>query len=188
MSPTKLVSKCGKIVAVTIVLLMFAGCATVSVNSVRDPSFSNSIHKLFIIVNHGQIDDIDKAYTPYLVEALKDEFSRKSVETMIQMANPLALDDSALFAGIGTYKPDGVLAIVATGGVAGPYGGMRKIIYNVSLFDPLTKKRVWRARIDASGGEAVQERRMRIMAHDLVMRLDQEKLLSPQPVTPGQST
>jgi len=154
--------------------------------SVRDPSFSEPINKLFIILNHGQVDQIDSAYTPYLITALKEEFTKKGVEIAIRNFNAIVLDENIYRSEIASYEPDGILTIIATGGtVAGATGGLAQIRYDVSLFDSLKNKRIWRAQINASGGTAVREKRMKLMAGELIKRLSEEKLISSEPRPKG---
>jgi hypothetical protein len=182
------------LIRVIFVPLVFLGCASVSIESVKDPSFesvkdpsfSNPIHRLFIVVNNGQVDTVDPAYTRYLVAALKDEFTRKGVDIEIRATGRLALNDNVDLAEIASYKPDGVLTIIASGGVVGPHGGMVKILYDVSLFDAGKNKRIWRARLDASGGTGVQEKRMKMMAQGLVKRLSEDHMISSEPRSTGQ--
>ena len=165
--------------------VLLSGCASVSVQSVRDPSFSNPTHNLFIVVNHDQLDTVDPAYTQYLVPALKTEFEQRGIQTQIRVINPLALDESVYLSEIASYKPDGVLTIVANGCVVSPYGGAEQINYDISLFDPTRTRRIWRAKVLASGGTAVREKRMKLMAQDLVKRMSDEKLISSEPRKTG---
>lgn len=117
--------------------------------------------------------------------ALKDEFSRKGIETEIRVVSPLALNENTYLAEIASYKPDGVLTIVTSGGVS-QGAGMVKILYDVSLFDPAQNKRIWRAQIDASGAPVVRENRMKLMAQDLIKRLSEDKLISSEPRKKGE--
>jgi len=72
----KSLSRISGALALACFALFSPGCgASITIQSVKDPTFSNPIHKMFIILNHGQVDKIDSSYTPYLVAALKDEFS-----------------------------------------------------------------------------------------------------------------
>lgn len=176
----------GRLIRLILVPLLFLGCASISIESVKDPSFSNPVHRLFIVVNNRQVDAIDKAYTPYLVAALKDEFTQEGVDIEIRAVGGLVLDDNVYLAEIASYKPEGVLTIIASGGVAGSHGGMVKILYEVSLFDAAKNKRIWRARLDASGATDVREKRMKMMARDLVKRLSEEKLITSEPGSTGQ--
>ncbi len=175
----------GRIVYAMLLPLLCFGCASVSLQSAKDTSFSDPIHKLFVIVNNGQVDTIDPAYTPYLVAALRDEFTQKRVDTEIRVVNPLTLNENAYVAEIASYRPEGVLTIIASGGVTGPHGGMSKILYDVSLFDAGKNKRIWRARIDASGTTDVRGKRMKMMAQDLVKRLSEDNMISSEPRKTG---
>jgi hypothetical protein len=134
-----------RVIIILCITLFVFGCASVSIRAVKDPSFSNSINKLFVILNHRHLDNIDSAYTPLLVTALKDEFSKNGVKMAICIVNPLSLNEDVCLAEMNSYKPEGVLTIVSTGGVVAPSGGMITIIYDVSLFDTINKndKRIW---------------------------------------------
>ena len=132
-----------QVLCVICVAILLSGCTRVSLQSVRDPSFSNPIKKLFILLNHVRVDSIDPSYTPYLTTALKDEFSKEGVELFIRVVNPLALDTSVYKSEIASYKPDGVLIIAYAGGTrAGTSSGILDILYDVSLFDSSMNKRV----------------------------------------------
>jgi hypothetical protein len=137
---------------------------------------------MYIIVNNGQAD---ATYDMYLVAALKEEFSKRSAEVKLRVVDELVLDDNVYIAEAAAYEPDGILMIVATGGTVSGYGGMIEIIYDVSVFDKLTEKRIWRAQIDNSGGTAVVEKRMKLMALDLVKRLTDDKVIGSTPRQKG---
>jgi len=168
-----------------VIALLSLGCASVSVNSMRDSSFSEPIQKLFVVVNHNQVDMIDRSFTPYLITALKDEFSKKGVETEIVVISPLDLNANTYASEIASYKPDGVMTILANGGIIGPYGGMQTIVYDISIFESAKNIRIWRARIEASGGTGVREKRMRMMAQKLIQRLSDDKIITSEPRKKG---
>jgi len=170
-----------KISLVTVLAILLTGCASVSVKSVKDSSYDKSIHKLFVILNHTQVDNVDPNYTPYLLKALHDEFEKEKIEVSLNVIRPLSLSNQSFDSEIANYKPDGILTILANGGVSSGGGGLLSIYYDVSVFDAPTEKRIWRARIDASGGTAIREKRMAIMAQKLVHHLKEEKLISSKP-------
>lgn len=163
------------------VALVLGGCASASIQSAKDPSFSDPIHKLFIILNHGYVDKINSSYTPFLIAALKDEFSHEGVDVAIKAVDSLTSDEKGYPSEINSYEPDGIMTVVAVGGVEGA-GGAATIIYDVSIFDAAQdKKRIWRAQIYSSGGALVKEKRMKILAQDLVKRLSEDKMISSEP-------
>jgi hypothetical protein len=173
-------------IGVMCVTVLISGCASVKMQSAKDSSFSNPCHQLFVIVNHAQLDTIDPAYTQYLIPALTEEFAAKKVGIQIRIISALDLDDNVYLGEIAAMNPDGVLTIVSNGGTVGPYGGAMQINYDISLYDQIMKKRVWRARLYASGGTGVREKRMKMMAQDLVNRLSEEGLISPEARKSGQ--
>jgi hypothetical protein len=121
-----------------------------------------------------------------LITALKEEFSKKGVEIAIRNVNALVLDENIYRSEIAYYDPDGLMTIIATGGtVVGAMGGLAQMIYDVSLFDSSRNKRIWRAQVNVSGDMGVREKRMKLMARDLVNRLSEEKLISSEPRLKG---
>ncbi|MBN2654630.1 MAG: hypothetical protein JXR79_05895 [Nitrospirae bacterium] len=120
---------------ILLIPIVLISCASVSIQAVKDPSFSEPMNKLSILINHGQVDSIDPAYTQYLVINLKEEFTKQSMQINIQVVNRLSLNDNVYWADIAAGNPDSVMTIVASGGVTGPYGlGLSKIIYDISVF------------------------------------------------------
>jgi len=101
------------------------------------------------------------------------------------VVNPLTLNENVYQAEIASYNPDGVLTIVANGGVAGG-GGLMKIFYDISLFDLANKRRIWRAQVEVFGQGSVREQKMKEMAKDLVQRLIEDKMISSEPRHAGE--
>lgn len=163
-------------------LLLLTGCAYASIQATKDPNFSNPMHKLFIFLNHTQVDQIDPGYTAYLVTALEKGFKQNGLEVVVRSVTVLELNETSYDAEVKSYGPDGVLVILSNGGVVGAYGGMAQINYDVSLYDITPNpKRIWRAQILASGGEGVREQRMNLVVQRLLERLNEDKMISPEP-------
>jgi hypothetical protein len=128
--------------------------------------------RLFVILNHGEIEQLDADYTPALLRALRAEFGRTHTSIAIRVVNALALDEPNYAAEMRQYQPDGVLLVKVSGGVRGAYGGIETIMYDVSLVSPQhPDRRVWRAQLQAAGGTAVIEGKMDSAAEELVGRL-----------------
>jgi len=159
--------------------LLLVACASASISSTRDPSFTGTVNRVFIVLNQADIDRIDPEYTPALVRALRNEFFKKRIAVEVKTVNPLALDDTAYAAELQQYQPNGVLTIKATSTVISGYGGIHSIVYDASLFSPQQPdRRIWRAQITADGGTAVIEKKMRLVAEELLKRLRADRLIS----------
>lgn len=175
----------GRLSGVATLTLLLAACASASIQATKDPDFSNPMHKLFIILNHTQVDQIDPGYTAYLVKALEQGFKRKGLDVAIRTVTPLELNENAYQTEIENFSPDGVLVILNNGGVIGVYGGMQQINYDVSLYDvnvTAETKRIWRAKIQAWGSTGVvREERMNLVVQRLLERLQRDKMISPEP-------
>ena len=156
--------------------LLVAGCASVSINSTKDPTFVERLRHIYILVNPGQLT---QEYNDPLINALDNAFAQEDIKYTIKLMDPLVLDEDAYLDEIKSYSPQAVLTINPTGGVVGEYGGYVQVIYDVSLYRPTLKKRLWRARIENSGGvyEFIIEKRMRMMADSILKKLKEDQLL-----------
>ena len=68
-------------------------------------------------------------------------------------------------------------ALPILGGGVDEAGGYPMLKYDVSLFDPMMKKRLWRGAVNNSGGTAFIQRRMHDMAEAIVNQLRQDGFL-----------
>jgi len=166
--------------------LFFSGCASVSIESVKDPTFSNPVHSMFIVLNHAQLDKIDSSDTPYLLAALKKEFSLKGVDIELREIDHLSPNEDIYKDEIADYKPDGVLTIVANAGATAG-GGVMQIYYEISPYDFVKNRIVWRAQINAASGGGAREKKMKTVAKDLVQRLSDDKMISSEPRQAGKT-
>lgn len=179
-------SSCQVLCTICVAIFLF-GCARVSLQSVREPSFSEPINNLLINLNHREVDQINPSYTTYLMIALMEELSKKDVGFVIHNIGQIDYRPyRPAEADIAEYKIDKVMTITATSCTrSGLFGGFIQIIYDVNLFDLSTDERIWRARINASGGPWVRKKFMKLMVNDLINRLSGEKLISSEPRLKG---
>jgi hypothetical protein len=149
--------------------VILTGCTSIRVRANKDPASIRKIKRLFVIVNHGDVDE--QTYSHLLADAMLVALTNTAAVFQIEIANPVALDESSYLKQIKQFEADAVLMIRVEGGVLGQYGGYPTLIYDASLFEPDLRKRIWRARIDNSGGTALMKRRMREMADKIVQEL-----------------
>jgi hypothetical protein len=141
---------------------------------------------MFIVFNHAQLDKIDSSDTPYLLAALKKEFSSKGVDIELREIDHLSPNEDIYKDEIADYKPDGVLTIVANAGATAG-GGVMQIYYEISLYDFAKNRIVWRAQINAASGGGVREKEMKAVAKDLVQRLSDDKMITSEPRQAGKA-
>ena len=168
------------LIPLSVIFAFLVGCYNVAVRSTRDPSYKESVSRMYILINHGQLGS---EHSHPLVAALQTEFVQRNVEVLVRVANPLELDERIYDREISAYGPQAVLVLTTTGGTMASSGGMLQILYDASLYDSMRKKRIWRAQISNSGGPALIGARMRKMASEIAGKLEQEKLIggSDQP-------
>jgi hypothetical protein len=168
----------GALMATMMLALTMVSCHSASIQSTRDPSFSGRLTRIFIILNHGEVDQLDADYTPALVRALQQEFAKTRTTITVRAVNVLALNDPNYARELAQYQPDGVLTMKLSGGVRGAYGGLESLFYDVSLISAQQPdRRIWRAQLNAAGGSAVIEGKMNSAAEELVQRLLDDRLI-----------
>jgi len=155
--------------------LLLPGCTSVQLQSNKDESGLVKLKRLFVLVNHGEADK--QPYSTDFAAALKATLTNEPVELEIVIASPLDLDTKMYQKRIDAFRPTAVLVVTATGGVISEYGGYPTLIYDASLMTPDMEKRLWRARINNSGGTALMTRRMREMAEKIVQQLRRDGFL-----------
>jgi hypothetical protein len=161
----------GAIICLSALLLghLLTGCVSIKVQANKDEASVKQIKRLFVLIQHGDIGK--QSYPDELAAAMRSAFTNTPVVTEISIANPLELDESVHRQQIDAFGGDAVLLIRATGGIVNQSGGYQKLLYDASLFDPQLKKRVWRARVDNSGGTWLMKRRFREMSESIVRQL-----------------
>jgi hypothetical protein len=157
------------------VLFLGAGCTSVKLKSTKDPAAVRKISRLFVLINQGETDN--PKLSNELSEHFRNSLSNAPVQLEFSIMSPLELDEKIHDSKIKQFNADAVLTIRVTTFVVSEYGGYPTIIYDVSLFDPEMKKRLWRGSVNNSGGTALMNRRMREMAEAIVSQLRKDGFL-----------
>ena len=148
---------------------MTCGCTSIQLHANKDAASVRRVKRLFVLIQHGDIGT--QPYSTDLAEAIRTAFTNTPVVTEVGVSNPIELDERVHRQQIEKFESDAVLVITATGGIVAEFGGYPTIIYDASLFEPQMDKRLWRARIDNSGGTAFMKRRFREMAEHIIRQL-----------------
>ena len=156
-------------------LLFVAGCTSVSLKSTKDPAAVRKINRLFVLINQGETDN--QKWSNELIEHFRNSLTNSPVRLEFSIVSPLELDERVHDARIKQFDADAVLVVRVTTFVVSEYGGYPTIMYDVSLFDPEVKKRLWRGSVNNSGGTALMSRRMREMAEAIVSQLSKDGFL-----------
>jgi hypothetical protein len=179
-----------QIAALAWLVLLLTGCAHASIRSTTEPDVSKPMHRLVVFLDHTQVNRFDSGFTPYLVAALERDFMQSGVEVVVRQYGPRDWEDRAALEEILRFRPDGVLVIANDGVVisypddmGGSAGGVQQIYYDVSLFELTggTKKQIWRAQMQTSGGIAHREERMNLVAKRILERLHEYNVISHEP-------
>lgn len=149
--------------------LCVTGCTSVNVRSNKDQASVRKVNRLFIIIQHGEMDD--QPFSNDLSLALRNAFTNTSAVMEMSIANPVELDPKTHLRQAEAFNADAILVITSTGGIMSEYGGYPTITYDASLYEKTMEKRIWRAQINNSGGTALMKRRMREMAVGIVEKL-----------------
>jgi hypothetical protein len=156
-------------------LVLGSGCTSVKLKSTKDPAAVRKINRLFVLINQGETDNAK--LSNQLIEHFRNALSNSPVQVEFSIASPLDLDEKVHDSKIKQFDAEGVLSVSVTTFILSEYGGYPTIIYDVSLFDPELKKRLWRGSVNNSGGTALMNRRMREMAEAIVSQLKKDGFL-----------
>ena len=164
-----------RIALITLSLLALTGCTSVKIKSNKDASATQKIQRLFVIVNHGEVNE--QKFSNELIHSLRNCLSNTPVQIEFSVMTPLDLNPEIHQDKVKAFHPDAVLVISVSTYVVDQYGGYPTIMYDASLYDPAQKRRLWRGAINNSGGTALMKLRMRQMAEKVVGQLRQDGLL-----------
>ncbi len=158
--------------AAVLLCQLTTGCTSIKIQANKDAASVKKIKRLYVVIQHGDVGQ--QALSNGLASALRNAFTNTPVALEVSIANPVELDEKVHLKRITQFESDAAMVITATGGIIADFGGYPTIIYDASLFDPQLEKRLWRARIDNSGGTALMTRRFREMADTIVRQLKQD--------------
>jgi hypothetical protein len=153
---------------------LFTACASISIESARDPGFSGKVGRLFVLIrDNGQLKS---SYSQNLQKAMTERLSARGISSQVQIASPLELDESRYSRDIKTFSPDAVLVIQWAGGTR-RLSEVTEVFWDASLRIPEAKARIWRATIHISGGSSLS--RMTAMTDSILARLEQDGVIAP---------
>ena len=153
---------------------LFTACASVSIESARDPGFSGKVSSLYVLIrDNGQLNS---SYSQNLQKAFTQSLAARGIVSQVQIVSPVELDESKYSRDIKTFSPGAVLVIQTTGGTR-RLSEVIEVFWDASLVTPGTKTRIWRATIHLSGGSSLS--RMTAMTESILSRLEQDGLIAP---------
>jgi hypothetical protein len=151
-----------------------SGCASVSIESARDPGFSGRINRIYVLIrDNGQISS---SYSQNLQKAMTERLSARGITSQVQIVSALELDESKYSKDIKTFSPDAVLVMQPTGGTR-RFREVIEVYWDVSMQIPETKTRIWRASIHMSGGSSLS--RMTALTDGILSKMEQDKIIAP---------
>lgn len=163
------------IVGMLAVLLMCAGCATVTpIESKKEPGHTEPIKKLFVVSSLATVkDSIAVAAEMQVTARLRALGVAHKFVTMNSLST--TQDQLQLFEDVSQYRPDGVLILGGGGGVRSPGGTILSVNVNATLRDGSDKVTLWRAAIKDAQPD------MKGMAEALVRKLQEDGIIRPGP-------
>lgn len=136
--------------------LVSSGCVTAKIESQRDDSFEKEITRVYVY-SSLRMDDQELAEAFSL--AIESELGLQGIAAQPQVKDPLALDEEDMVTGeVATFAPTVILELTQTEASSvqtshGPGMGFTqsdRAVYDASLYDAVTRKRVWRAQVSTS--------------------------------------
>lgn len=153
--------------------VLFTACASISIESARDPGFTGKINRLFVLIRDN--GHLGRSYSQNLQKALTERLSARGITAQVQIMSPLELDESRYSKDIMAFIPEAVLVIQSTGRTR-HLQEVIEVYWDASLNVPQSKTRIWRATIHISGGSSLS--RMTAMADGILSRLEQDGIIA----------
>ncbi len=153
---------------------LLSGCASISIESARDPGFAGKINRLYVVIrDNGQLK---KSYSQNLQKAMTERLLARGIASQVQVISPLELDESKYAGDIKSFSPDAVLVIQTTGG-SRRLQEIIEVYWDASLRVPGSKMRIWRATLHMSGGSSLS--RMTAMVDGILSKMEQDGIIAP---------
>ena len=169
-------------VATTICMLAFylfllAGCAASvrKIDTHKSAAYSQSFSRLMVVTN--VTDPMGKAFADSLGTAMSIRLSAAGLESRVITLTGLELED--VNENVGAYGPDGMLVIKTAGGTVMDGNTIMNVVYDISVYENIDKKRVWRAKVDfmPGGFTMTPKKRAETLADQLIQILKKNELI-----------
>lgn len=175
------------------------GCTPSSIESIRDPEYDRSVENLYMVSAIGEeLDGVETTWLQSLsrgLQAAQIRYESERLDFELPDSDVPSLEETSLdvpFEPARTWgatqvlvveqKGEDVLEVQSGVGSPGAGGRLRTQVFDVSLFDAGTEKRVWRATIQTSDGFGDSDRdKGRSLARKMADTLVEDGLL-PQVV------
>tara|TARA_R110002167_G_scaffold177533_1_gene377330 strand:- start:80 stop:619 length:540 start_codon:yes stop_codon:yes gene_type:complete len=171
------------------ILILLSSCVTSKITSNKLPGFDEKISKLFILVKGS---DSSKSFFQSFVFSLRKELNEKNVELRSHYFSPLSLEtENDVEIKISDFGPNLIMSInqtesrqtINTNGFGNnAFGWGFNNGYNsggtfdVKIFQPNSKKPVWRANLKADGQMGLEGAAEKAV-EKLIEKLIEDKLL-----------
>ena len=156
-------------------LLFCFGCASVSIETVRDKNFTGKISKMYVLINANS--QLENAYFQCLKNALDAQMQSRGISSMSRINSRLELDETKFLKEIASYAPDATLLLRPTGGTKFQDGTTKNVTWDASLLNKERKRRIWRANIKDQSSAGFYKLRMDKVAETIFNNLETEGLV-----------
>lgn len=160
--------------------LLLSGCVSTKIESNRDASYTGSVERLFVFVSTGARE---QNVAQLFATAIEQELAPYDIPTKARVRDPLALEGEELITEeVEAFGPSALLVLTQTEAgtfINGGGGGTNSAVFDASLIDVESERRVWRASIKASRDRiyATERQSANNLAEKIVEKLVEDGLL-----------
>ena len=155
---------------------LFSGCQTVSIDSVRDPDYDQTIGKLYVLIYEYRPED--PFFFRYLEQYFKEELEKREISSIVKIKPLKEKDESIYIKEINRFHPDAVLTIRDIDRTIATFFGTpmqsANISWDASLYNSEMNKRIWRATINTVAHEFTIKKTPGI----ILKRMEQDQLIT----------
>ena len=169
---------------VTAFALCFAfalsGCVSTKIQSNRDASFTGTVERLYVLAS---VAEREQGMANLFTTAIEQHLAAHGVPARAHVRDPLALEGEELVTReVEAFGPSAILVLTQTESsamISGAGGGTNSAVFDASLFDTESERRIWRASIKASRDRiyATEQQGARNLAEKIVEKLAEDGLL-----------
>ncbi len=173
--------------SILLLLPILSSCVSTKIDSQRDESFVKEIKRVYV---YSSVRMDEQALAQAFSQVILPQFGSYGIMARSQVRDPLALDEEGFVTDeVEAFNPDVILVLTQTNASATrtwnpgsmSFHDSAEAVYDVSLYDPETDKRIWRAQISTSRDALMtsQEGAAKKIAEKIINQMAVDRLIGP---------
>ena len=154
----KEMARSAKFILALAAVLSFVSCATVSIESNKDPANSEVINRIYVVVDTGDWKwDAETLLGDYLARNLEKKLQENGIDTRARRLTGLELNEDQLKREVDDFGTTKIMEVRLTDGIVDKYKNLVQSTYDISIQDTSKNTKIWRAKVTDEGGMDVDK-------------------------------